>query len=578
MNILGISFSSIHESAACLLQDGKLVFACAEERLTRVKQDPRFPKQAIAAALKHGKLTFQDIDHVAFNWPKPIRSRSHELKLLLTGQWPLTAVRIERLILQALGDVRHRGGEIDLRRAFGSSKAKIHFIDHHLAHAYSAYSMAPFDDAAVLVLDGRGASEATTIWQSSPQGLTCVEQYDYPNSIGVFYAAITQALGFQPLSDEWKVMGLAAYGKPNIDLSPMIQVADTSYKVDPSYCFGRSDIDQKKLGLLVGGIRADHEDITQHHKDIASSAQLACEKAMLAMLRRTVELTGRKKICLAGGVALNCKANGELLRSGQIEDLYVQPAAGDDGGAIGAAFAVYQKLGQPPRRASIGHSYLGTEYTDTEIEATLKTFKLPYRKSENVCADTAALLADNALVGWFQGRMEFGPRALGNRSIIANPRDAANLIRVNEAVKFRETWRPFAPSVLHERGHEYFDDYRASPYMILSFWANAKAKRELPAVVHVDGSARVQSVTKDSNHRYHDLISEFGRRTGTYAVLNTSFNLKGDAIVETPAEAIETFYTSGLDYLVMGNIILTKSPKQPSAPSERAALARDAVV
>lgn len=565
MNILGISFSGNHESAACLVQDGKVVFACAEERLSRVKLDAGFPVRAIRAALKFGGISFRDLDHIAVNWPKPSRIKLHDAKLMLKGVWPLSRSRLERFLVGAVSDWRHEGGRTDLQRAFGETRAQFHYVDHHLAHALSAYCMAPFDDAAVLVVDGRGASEATTIWAPSREGLRCVRQWEYPNSLGVFYAGITRALGFQPLSDEWKVMGLAAYGKPRLDLSRVIKVTDDDYTVDPSYFFTARD-DQDKIAGVLGTIRTDDDEIEDVHRDIASSAQLACERALLALVRKTVRETGRRKLCLAGGVALNCKANGELLRSGLIDDMYVQPAAGDDGSCIGAALAVYQKLGRPLPRANLGHTYLGTEWSERDIESALRSYKLPFVRSPDVARDTARLLARDSLVGWFQGRMEFGPRALGNRSIIANPRNAANLVRVNEAVKFRETWRPFAPSVLHEHAHRYFADYRESPYMILSFWASAQGKADLPAVVHVDGSARVQSVRRGSNPRYYDLIESFGRETGVYGVLNTSFNLKGDAIVETPSQAMETFYTSGLDHLVIGDCILSKQAAELGEP------------
>jgi carbamoyltransferase len=468
--------------------------------------------------------------------------------------------RIERLLMASASDLRHKGGLLDLQRAFGKSQASIHFIDHHLCHALSAYCMAPFDNTAIIVMDGRGAREATTIWHANDSCLQCLEQYDYPNSLGVFYAGLTQALGFQPLSDEWKVMGLAAYGTPSMDLGELIGHCEHKYWVNGKAFFGCDDHDQSRLKRVLNGVcRSDGEPILQKHKDLASSAQLACERAMLTILRQAVKLTKSRAVCLAGGVALNCKANGELLRSGLIDDLYVQPAAGDDGGCIGAAYAVYLKLGLKVPRVPTRHTYLGPEYSDAQIEELLKTFKLPYERLEHPAVEAAAMLAENKIVGWFQGRMEFGPRALGNRSILANPRFSENCTRVNDAVKFRETWRPFAPSVLHEDGARYFLDYRESPYMLLSFWVTPAAKVEIPAVVHVDGSARVQSVTREANPRFYQLIREFGDRTGVSVVLNTSFNLKGDAIVCTPAEAIETFYTSGLDGLFLGSFAIRKS-------------------
>jgi carbamoyltransferase len=556
MKILGISYS-MHESAACLVQEGELKFACAEERLSGVKQDGRFPVKAIQAALDHGGLKPEDIDHVAIGWSRPGVESRHNLKMMLTGSLSPSLTRLERTCLKWLQEWRHQGGAVDYRRTFGRPRNRIHFIDHHRAHALSASVPSGFEDAAVLVIDGRGATEATTLWHAHDGTLKLLETYRCPNSLGRFYAAITHMLGFTPLSDEWKVMGLAAYGNPNFDLSSLLRVEESGYHVYSRRISGKNGYNDKVLQTVTGS-RRNGEPLGQHHKDLARSAQDACEQAMISLLRQVTQLTGSRRLCLAGGVALNCKANGELIRSGLIDDIYVQPAAGDDGACIGAAYAVYQELKQPIPVRPIGHSYLGTEHSDEEIESVLRVYKLNYRRVEDPSKCAAELLAKNKLVGWFQGRMEFGPRALGNRSILSDPRSPENRDRVNDAVKFRENWRPFAPSVLEEKGHVYFKDFRRSPYMILSFWATEEGKRQIPAVVHVDGSCRVQSVTAKSNAKYYNLISEFERLTGVAAVMNTSFNLKGDAIVESPKDAVQTFYTSGLDYLVIGSFVVGK--------------------
>jgi carbamoyltransferase len=558
MNILGISYS-MHESAACLLQDGKLKFACAEERLSRRKQDGSFPVLAIQAALKHGGIRIEDVDHVAIGWPKPIHTYSHNLKLLLTGKWPNSWMRWERLLTGFAQSQRHRGGEVDFIRAFGKPQNPIHFVNHHLAHALSAYCLSEFDEAAVLVIDGRGSSEATTLWHAKGGQIQLLEQYEYPNSIGVFYAGITKQLGFQPLSDEWKVMGLAAYGESKIDLSKVIRCTEDSYLVNGRPFFGKkSDADLDRLEEIIGP-RRNEEELNQYHFDLARSAQDACEEAMLAVLRRVTKLTGSRKLCLAGGVALNCKANGELLRSGLIDEIFVQPAAGDDGTCIGAAYAVYQALGLTLPRNPIGHTYLGNQYTNEEIERVLQIYKLPYHQEPDVTKTAAKLLAQNHLIGWFQGPEEFGPRALGGRSILADPRFVENRDRVNDAVKFRENWRPFAPSVLLEKAGTYFQDFKPSPYMILSFWVDQTHAHKIPAVVHVDGSCRVQSVEQATNSRYYNLIKEFEKLTHVPVVMNTSFNLKGDPVVSSPKDAVQTFYTSGLDNLVIGDFIVSKS-------------------
>lgn len=566
MNILGISYF-MHESASCLVQDGKLVFACAEERLSRKKQDGSFPVLSIQASLDHAGLKLSDIDHVALGWSKAGMSARHDLRLLLAGKLPRSWNRLEKTLIQWTKEWRHGGGKVDLERAFGKLLCPFHFVDHHLAHALSAACLSGFQESAVLVIDGRGAHEATTLWHWQDGKIRLLEEYSFPNSLGVFYAGITEVLGFQPLSDEWKVMGLASYGEPSVDLSPLINVTDEGYEVSVKSFFGGPRGNSIDIESVTGPKRKTDE-ITQHHKNVARSAQDKCEQAMLAVLRRAMKLTGSKRLCMAGGVALNCKANGELLRSGLIDDIYVQPAAGDDGACIGAAFAIYQRLGLTIPSHVVGHSYLGTSHSNDEIEQALQVYKLNYRRTNDATKVAARLLAANHLVGWFQGRMEFGPRALGARSILSDPRYSENRDRVNEAVKFRENWRPFAPSVLAEKGHLYFKDFRPSPYMILSFWATDEGKTRLPAVVHVDGSCRVQTVTRDTNPKYHDMLLEFERLTGVGACMNTSFNLKGDAIVESPKDAVQTFYSSGLDYLVIGDFVVTKG-REISAEVER---------
>lgn len=556
MNIVGISYS-MHESAACLVQDGRLQFACAEERLSGIKQDAGFPIKAIRAALDFASLRPEEIDHVSIGWDRPGAKQRHDLVAMLRGRIPFSRHRLDRTISGWIKDYRARGGQREYLRSFPAPRGGFHFINHHLAHALSAYCLSGFDDAAVLVIDGRGAAEATTLWSARGASIERLESFEYPNSLGVFYAGITRMLGFQPLSDEWKVMGLAAYGSPNIDLSPLLTVSEDGYQLAGRRFFGSSDSDCRGLAEVVGPLHTG-EEFSQRDKDLAASAQHSCEHAMLALLRRVTKRTGSRKLCLAGGVALNCKANGEMLRSGLIDEIYVQPAAGDDGCCIGAAYGTYSALGKPLPHHAIGHTYLGTEHSNEAIERTLQAYKLNYTRTGHPARVAAELISQNNLIGWFQGRMEFGPRALGNRSILSDARDEKNRDRVNEAVKFREGWRPFAPSVLDEWGARYFAEYRSSPYMILSFAATDEGKRAIPAAVHVDGSCRVQSVTAQSNPLYYELLCEFEKLSGVGAVMNTSFNLKGDAIVESPRDAVQTFYTSGLDALVIGDFVVKK--------------------
>jgi carbamoyltransferase len=557
MNILGIGFTGYHDSAVALIKDQAITFACAEERLSRLKHDPRFPFESIARALQYGQLDAGDIDYVAIGMGRPGSAALHTLRLLLSGRMTPSYSRLEGAAIGLIKDLRDRSGYRSYKRRYPGAKRGVKFVDHHFAHALSAFCLSGFSESAVMVIDGRGAREATTLWHAKDGVLTNLEQYDFPDSLGVFYATITGWLGFTPMSDEWKVMGLASYGEPNVDLSRLIKITDDGYTVNGKLLVGPGDDRNVELEKIIGPRRSG-DLITQRHKDLACSAQAACEKAMHSLLRRVTSLTRSRNICLAGGVALNCKANGELARSGLVDNIYIQPAAGDDGVAIGAALGAFHQLGEPIPCNALGHSYLGTQYDNDEIERALRVYKLHHARLADVPKATARLLAEDRLIGWFQGRMEFGPRALGCRSILADPRNLANRDRVNEAVKFREDWRPFAPSVLEEMGHLYFKDFRASPYMILSFWATEEARRRIPAVVHIDGSCRVQSVTRDVNPRYYDMLSEFAKITGVGACMNTSFNLKGDAIVESPRDAIQTFYTSGLDALVIGDFLVTK--------------------
>lgn len=562
MNILGIA-NGMHETAACLLQDGRLVFAAAEERFSRLKQDSSFPVKAIQECLRHGGLQASDLDAVAFGWPSAWQSVAHDLRMQFKGQMPLSRQRLEKTLAAGVQAWR-RTPERDYLRSFAAPKRGFLKLDHHLCHAASAFYASGFEESLVLVVDGRGSREASTIWRADGDGIQLLKRYDFPDSLGLFYASVTQHLGFTPLSDEWKVMGLASYGSPRFDLSEFVRCGASGYRVEGRRFMRGTDAALSDFErAFPEAARKEHEPLADVHRDFAASAQATLEAALRALLREASSLMPSRNLCLAGGVGLNCKANGELLRNGLVDRVYVQPAAGDDGTCIGAAYEAWRCLaGKPPQ--PMGHSYLGTAHTDEEIRATLDTFKIPFTALESAARTTAELLASGQLVGWFQGRMEFGPRALGARSILADPRLASNRDRVNAAVKFREGWRPFAPSVLHEHGADYFKNYQESPFMILSFWANDIAKARIPAVVHVDGSCRVQSVREETNPVYAELLHEFGRLTGEHCLLNTSFNLKGEPIVCTPADAIRTFYSSGLDALVIGRSLITKKYLPPT--------------
>lgn len=556
---IGINFSS-HESAVAIVKDGVLVFAAAEERYTRIKQDSSFPVNAIKAGFRQVGIRDTDVDVVALSWPLDSSAWLHNVKLFATGDFGRTKSRLKKLVSEFMG---MRGAKQKFQNRYNAHFAPpgkgFVFVDHHAAHALSVFCLAETDDSVCVVFDGRGTTEATTIWkleQGSPKKMF---ERSFPDSIGVMYANVTRLLGFQPLSDEWKVMGLAAYGKPNVDVSGFERQLDWEKVFAGRDFLPANDHEKSRFEQTFGAYaRREDEDLAQKHMDIAASAQLACEKAMIAYVEHATRLGATADICLAGGVALNCKANGEILRQPFVRSVAVQPAAGDDGTAIGAALAGSIKHGVPLKRDPLLSPYLGTSYSDEQIESVLQRAKVRYERPQDFVGEVAASLANDQLVSWFQGCMEFGPRALGHRSILASPTKVENRDRVNEAVKFREIWRPFAPAVMHEHGSQYFEDYRMSPYMILSFWANEYARQTIPAVVHADGSCRVQSVTAQNNPLFHDVLAAFANLTGVHVLMNTSFNLKGEPVVESPLDALRTFYSSGLDLLAIGPFIVRK--------------------
>jgi carbamoyltransferase len=558
MLTLGIN-CAWHDSSVAIVDDRQVLFACAEERLSRVKHDSAFPRLALKEALRHAGASIEDVDDVAFGWNRPGVHETYLAASIATGRIPY-ATRNLLAHLALIGRARYRlDGKRDLIRLFGSGKttAKARFIDHHEAHAWSAFALSGFDDAAVLVVDGHGAWQATSIYSARDGVLKRLQTIAYPNSLGSFYTAFTNLLGFEANSDEWKVMGLAAYAEPGPDLSEIIQFTEAGYHVNKhalSVSLGGPQFLQSRFGPR----RNPEDGFTDYDKALAASVQSATEQAMLALVRQAVHLTGCKRLCLAGGVAMNSKANGVILRSGLVDEIFVQPAATDDGTALGAAIAGQRRLGGWKSSSRMDHAYLGPGFSQEEIARVLADSRVAFTKTADVEAVTAQLIADGHVIGWFQGRMEFGPRALGARSILADPRDAAVRDRVNASVKFREEWRPFAPSCLRERASEYFEPDADSPFMILTFTVKPDKRDVIPAVTHVDGSARVQTVTKQANPRYWKLIAEFDRITGVPVVLNTSFNLKGEPIVCSPQDALRTFFTSGLDFLVMGDAIVAK--------------------
>ena len=557
MITLGFNYSQMHDSSACIARDGELLFAVAEERISRIKHDSGFPHNAIRACMEFAKVRPDQLDAICAGWPAPYRMFLNDLQCFGSGKFPVNYSNLLNVTRTFASMAHQRGGFDRFTYHFGPTRAQMRFVDHHLAHAISAYSYSGLDKAAVVVMDGRGAWEASSIWYGHDGHLDHVLTIPWPNSLGLFYAQFTQYLGFVPNSDEWKVMGLAPYGSPGINLSEFISTNHESYKVNAPLLFERVN-GTSAIAKRLGPERTPESEIDDSFKNVAFAVQDACEVAMLALVKLALQKTNCRNVCLAGGVALNSKANGKIQASGMVDNIFVQPAASDDGVALGAVFAPYLDKGGRLPMKTMRHAFFGPEFCDTEIEKALRTYKLRASRMENVAATTAELLAGGKIIGWFQGRMEFGPRALGHRSILADPRDPEMNAKVNNAVKFREWWRPFAPSMLKEAAPEYIESAFDSPFMILTAQVRPEKRDIIPSVTHVDGSARPQTVEKDVNPLYWNLIDEFGKRTGVPVLMNTSFNLRGEAIVNTPTDAIRTFFSSGMDALAIGSYLVEK--------------------
>ncbi len=558
MLTLGINYSQMHDSSACIVRDGELLFAVAEERLSRLKHDAGFPQLAIRACLDFANVGATQLDEVCFGWQAPGALFRHDLKCYASGGMPRTYLNVLNSTRYFLSTAHQHGGAKRFTQNFGASKARMRFVDHHFAHAISAYAYSGFADSAVVVMDGRGAWEATSIWHGHDGRLDHVLTIPFPDSVGYFYSEFTAYLGFQRNSDEWKVMGLAPYGQAGVDLSAFIDPQANPYRVHTSRLVAGGANSLSEMIRRLGPARIPESDIDERHKNIAYAVQEACETAMMSVVRMAMQKTGSRNLCMAGGVALNSKANGKIAASGLIDKIFVQPAASDDGVALGAALAPYLDSGGKLPNRAMRHAYLGPTFTDDAIEPVLQTYKLRYTRLDDVAATAAELLSKGKIIGWFQGRMEFGPRALGGRSILADPRDPEMNAKVNNAVKFREWWRPFAPSFKKEAAADYLESATDSPFMILTAQVRPEKRAIIPSVTHVDGSARPQTVEKDVNPLYWRLLDEFGKRTGVPVIMNTSFNLRGEAIVNTPTDAVRTFFSSGMDALVIGSFLVEK--------------------
>ncbi len=563
MYILGIS-CYYHDAAACLIRDGKIVAAASEERFTRKKADPAFPHNAVRYVLDAAGISAQELSAVGF-YDKPFLKFERILTTYL-DTFPRGFLSFCKAMPIWLKQKLWIPQEI--RRELGWKKDVL-FAEHHMSHACSSFLCSPFDEAAVLTVDGVGEWATATFGIGKGGEVEIFKEIRFPHSLGLLYSAFTYYLGFKVNSAEYKVMGLAPYGNPRYaDLVRELIVIrdDGSFALDMRYF--EYDWNLRMLGRKFEEHfgqprRLPETPLEQFHKDIAASLQVVTEEAMLKMCLYLHEKTGQRNLCLAGGVALNCVANGRILRETPFEGIYIQPAAGDAGGAVGVAYYIWNSLLKKDRSEPVRAPYFGPDYTDDEIQAMLDAQGAVYRRldREQLIATTAELIEAGKVVGWFQGRMEFGPRALGNRSILGDARDPKMQSTINLAIKFRESFRPFAPSVLEERCADWFELDEPSPHMLLVAQVR-EDRRTIPAVTHVDGSARIQTVARHDNPLYYDLIEEFERRTGCPVIINTSFNVRGEPIVCTPEDAYRCFRRTHMERLCIGSFVLAKE-EQP---------------
>mgnify|MGYP003624390642 CR=1 FL=1 len=594
MYILGVS-AFYHDSAACLIKDGKIIAAAQEERFTRKKHDAGFPQNAITYCVDEARISSSEIDHVVF-YEKPFIKFERLIETYLAfapkgfrsfassmPSWIKEKLFQKSVLVSELSKLL--GDDVNWRE-------RLLFSEHHFSHAASAFYPSPFQSAAVLTLDGVGEWTTTSLAVGNGKDLKVIKEIHFPHSLGLLYSAFTYYTGFKVNSGEYKVMGLAPYGTPKYaDLikENLINIADDgSFQLDMSYFNFATGLTMtnKKFDALFGGPpRKSEMELTQREMDLAASVQKVTEEIVVKLARGIAAETGERNLCLAGGVALNCVANGILLREKIFEKVWIQPAAGDAGGALGAALSVWYAHHDNERTVdsnndAMNGSYLGPEFSNSEIEMALEECGAKYHKLSEIdlVDQVASALSEEKAVGWMQGRMEFGPRALGGRSIIADPRSPSMQKLLNLKVKYRESFRPFAPSVLREHVHEWFEHDADSPYMLLV--GNVKEDRRLtitdeenalfgiaklnvprssiPAVTHVDYSARIQTVHSDTNSRYHAVITNFFEKTGCPIVVNTSFNVRGEPIICTPEDAFRCFMGTGLDVMAVGDYLLFK--------------------
>jgi carbamoyltransferase len=573
MYTLGIN-AAFHDSAACIIKDGQLLAATEEERFTHFKHGKRpvpfstweLPFHAIDYCLKVAGIHLSEVDHVAYSFDPylllgdafagrtsieiPLEPGDDQLGKEWLNPWdPLFLSSIVNAPRQLVDGYPHH-----LQQRFVGTSVddfEWHFVEHHIAHAASAYLCSPYDHAAVITMDGRGEKATTSYFTGEKQNLTLIDQVYLPNSLGLLYEQVTTHLGFLHSSDEYKVMALASYGKPEFadDFREMIQLGENGY-----YTISNQNLEQR-----FGPKRLRHEEFTSHHFNIAHSLQVVLEETVLKITKWLYHQTGEKNLCMAGGVALNCVLNARIRDQGLFENIWVQPASGDDGTALGAALWVdVQQRESITKDFVMDHAYWGPEYSDEEVEKFIRWAKVPYKKLDNIAEETAEILAQDKIIGWYQGRMEFGPRALGSRSILASPINPEMQARLNE-VKDREDFRPVAPVVLEEEAANWFENAGYSPFMLFVYNVRPEKAEQIPAVRHTDGTARIQTINEKQHKSYYDLLKAFQRRTGVPVLVNTSFNTLSKPIVCSPRDAIECFWTSPFDALIIGSFLIEKN-------------------
>jgi carbamoyltransferase len=599
MRVLGLS-AFYHDSAAALIEDGNIVAAAQEERFTRKKHDSAFPTKAVDFCLNRAGIKMADVDYVAF-YDKPFLKFERLLETYLafaprgfqSFRMAMPLWLKEKLFQKTLLRDEMKTWQPD----FDWNK-RLLFGEHHQSHAASAFFPSPFEEAAILTMDGVGEWATTSLAHGKGNSLEMLKELHFPHSLGLLYSAFTYYTGFKVNSGEYKVMGLAPYGEPrfkDLIFEKMIDLKeDGTFRLDQTYfdyCTGLRMTNDKFAEVFGAKTRKPEEELTQHHMDLAASVQAVTEEIVLRLARSVRKETGVRNLCLAGGVALNCVANGKLLREKIFDNIWVQPAAGDAGGAVGAAYAAYHGFMGQPRKLN-GHmdgmagSYLGPDYTDDEIAGRLTAAQAKFTRLDRaqMIEQTAQALAEEKAVGWMQGRMEFGPRALGGRSILGDPRSPSMQKTLNLKVKYRESFRPFAPAVLREDVEKYFDIHNDSPYMLMVAPVVEDRRRpmtaaeealfgidklnvprsDIPAVTHVDYSARIQTVHEETNPAFYDLLKSFKEKTGCSVLVNTSFNVRGEPIVCTPEDAFRCFMGSEIEVLVVGNCLLRKEDQDPA--------------